>query len=232
MLALEKINNLSVEDTLNGATKALAEIESAAKTLKGAASEIETLLAADEVKNLPARIDDALAELNETVSGFSPESVFYRDFTAATRELNDSLRSIKVLADSIDRKTELPDLWTRFGKNPTAQSQAMMTFTTPIAVSFAAVALLTGGCASNPDRFYRLSADGTMPSSASGESPSIGLGPVKIPDYIDRSELVFKTSDHRFEVPPNHLWAGALDKTVTDVLATNLSHRLGTKRRS
>ena len=104
MLVLDKLNALPVEDTLNGATQALAEIRAAAETLKGAAAEMETLVASDGIQNLPERVDGVLAELKRTMSGFEPESVFYHELTAATEELRDSLRSFKVLADSIERE--------------------------------------------------------------------------------------------------------------------------------
>ncbi len=104
VLVLEKINNLPVEDTLDGATQALAEIQAAAKTLKDATGEVEALLASEGIQNLPARIDAAMSELNKTMAGFQPDSILYRDLTAATADLSDSLRSIRVLADTIERK--------------------------------------------------------------------------------------------------------------------------------
>ncbi|MGI9244276.1 MAG: MlaD family protein, partial [Verrucomicrobiales bacterium] len=101
---LKKINDLPVEDTLDGATEALAEIKAAAKTLNDATGEVESLLASDGIQNLPARIDEAMLDLKKTMAGFQPESLLYRDLTAAAQELGDSLRSIRVLADSIERK--------------------------------------------------------------------------------------------------------------------------------
>ena len=101
---LSKLEALPVEDTLNGATDALAEIQAAAETLKGAASEMETLMAQDSMQGLPTRIEATLAELNETMNGFQPESPIYRDLTVATQELRDSLRSFTTLTDSLERK--------------------------------------------------------------------------------------------------------------------------------
>jgi len=101
---LDKLEGLPVENTLNGATAALAEIQAAAEILKGAAAEIETLMANEGMQNLPTRIDSALVGLNQTMAGFDPESVLYRDVAAATEELRNSMRSFKVLADSLDRK--------------------------------------------------------------------------------------------------------------------------------
>ena len=97
-------------------------------------------------------------------------------------------------------------------------------------IVFASILCLLSGCASAPDNFYRLSADGELPAvrGAGGGALSIGLGPVKIPDYIDRAELVFESAANRFEIPSDHRWAGSLGKSVTSVLAADLGHRLET----
>jgi len=87
---------------------------------------------------------------------------------------------------------------------------------------------LLAGCAGTTDQFYRLSPDGELPAArAAGEAAlPIGLGPVKLPDYIDRAELVFQSAENRFEIPPDHRWAGSLGDSVTEVLAADLGHRL------
>ncbi len=54
----------------------------------------------------------------------------------------------------------------------------------------------------------------------------IGVGPLLIPDYIDRSEIVFQSSPNKFEIPPGHLWAGSLRNTMLSVIGTNLSRQL------
>ncbi len=88
-----------------------------------------------------------------------------------------------------------------------------------------AAALALAAC-STPEVYYRLSADGPAPSNTSGFA--LGVGPVVLPDYIDRGELVFQSEANRFEVPYEHRWAGSLRETTTRVLGTNLARRLGT----
>jgi uncharacterized lipoprotein YmbA len=86
------------------------------------------------------------------------------------------------------------------------------------------------GCASTPDRFYMLSPDGRLPARSSNplDDLVLGIGPVSLPDYIDRAELVFQSAPNRFEVPPDHRWAGDPEKTFASVLATNIGHRSDT----
>lgn len=86
-------------------------------------------------------------------------------------------------------------------------------------------ALVLSHC-STPETYYSLSADGSIPSNASGLA--LGVGPVTLPDYIDRAELVFQSEEHRFEIPFERRWAGSLKESTTRVLGTNLARRLDT----
>ncbi len=103
-----------------------------------------------------------------------------------------------------------------------------MIFSRRLALPLVALAaLLPAGCSSTPDRYYLLTASSGAPPSAAGGARSIGLGPVRIPDYIDRAELVFQSAPNRFEIPLGHRWAGALEPTITRVLAADLGASLG-----
>ncbi|MES2569650.1 MAG: PqiC family protein [Verrucomicrobiota bacterium] len=93
----------------------------------------------------------------------------------------------------------------------------------PFLLLFAALFLC--GC-STPEHYYRLSAEGPAPATGSGFA--LGVGPITLPDYIDRGELVFQSSETKFEVPYEQRWAGSLRDTTTRVLGTNLARRLGT----
>lgn len=104
VMFLDKLQALPLEETVSGATDALAEIEAASKSLNEAVVEIETLLASEGIQNVPQKIDEALDNFNAVLAGLSPESVLYEDLTKTTEELRDSLRSIKVLVDGIERK--------------------------------------------------------------------------------------------------------------------------------
>ncbi|MEQ1861374.1 MAG: PqiC family protein [Chthoniobacteraceae bacterium] len=86
-------------------------------------------------------------------------------------------------------------------------------------------ALALAAC-TTAETYYRLSSDGPVPANLSGFS--LGVGPVTLPDYIDRGEVVFQSEANRFEVPYDHRWAGSLRETTTRVLGTNLARRLGT----
>ncbi|CAN5470742.1 hypothetical protein BH20VER3_BH20VER3_23400 [soil metagenome] len=79
------------------------------------------------------------------------------------------------------------------------------------------------------DQFYRLSAsEGAATGSSAGVSVSVG--PVSLPAYIDRAELVFQNGTNEFPVPSNVRWLGSLPENISRVLAENLGHVLHSSR--
>lgn len=89
------------------------------------------------------------------------------------------------------------------------------------------------GCGtSQPSHFYLLRA--MSPASASGSSEvkptslSLGLGPVTLPKYLDRPQIVTKSGVHEVELAEFHKWAEPLSENVSHVLAENLSVLLST----
>jgi uncharacterized protein len=90
--------------------------------------------------------------------------------------------------------------------------------------------LIVGGCASQPARFYLLSAlpnTEAMSMSASGaQSPIIGAGPVTLPPYTDRPQIVTRTGPYELQLAEFDRWAEALDVNFAHVLADNLSLHL------
>lgn len=85
--------------------------------------------------------------------------------------------------------------------------------------------LLPVACGSGPKSYYVLTPDGPVPSTS---RHGIGVGPVSIPEYIDRPNLVLQEQANQFSVASNHRWAGALDTSIARVTATNLGRRTGT----
>jgi uncharacterized protein len=96
----------------------------------------------------------------------------------------------------------------------------------PLTRLAALAATLAFAACSTPEHYYRLSADGPPPEKGAGFA--LGVGPVSLPDYIDRGELVFQSSETKFEIPYDHRWAGSLRDTATRAIGTNLARRLGT----
>ena len=89
------------------------------------------------------------------------------------------------------------------------------------------------GCGtSQPSHFYLLRAVSAASVSDLSEtkpsSLSFGLGPVTLPKYLDRPQIVTKAGAHEVELAEFHKWAEPLSENMSQVLAENLSAFLST----
>ena len=90
------------------------------------------------------------------------------------------------------------------------------------------------GCASSPlPRLYTLSSlqEGGIErkESTSDQDLVIGVGPIKLSDYLDRTEIVTRSSSNKITISDFDLWAGSLAEDFSRVLAENLSVLLSTE---
>ncbi len=97
-----------------------------------------------------------------------------------------------------------------------------------------AALLASAGCAQTPPTtFYILSslppAAGESPATARGKL-SLGIGPVTLPAYLDRPQVVSLASANRLQLAEFHKWAGPLQQDFSRVVAENLSILLATDR--
>jgi uncharacterized lipoprotein YmbA len=58
----------------------------------------------------------------------------------------------------------------------------------------------------------------------------IGIGPVKLADYLDESQIVTRTSDNRLVKAEFNRWVGSFKNNFMNVLADNLGSLLSTER--
>jgi uncharacterized lipoprotein YmbA len=97
-----------------------------------------------------------------------------------------------------------------------------------------AMAVLLAGCAtSKPVQYYQLSAmreDRAPAEFAVPKEATIGLGPVSLPEYLVRPQIVSRTSANRLTISNSHRWAEPLEENLPRVLSENLSALLGTDR--
>src|SRR6266540_1085900 len=87
-------------------------------------------------------------------------------------------------------------------------------------------------CTSPPSRFYilhTLSASEMMPPVAQAErGPIIGVGPVNLPKYLDRPQIVTRASQQQLVIGEFDRWAEPLPENVSRVLAENLALLMST----
>ena len=104
MAVLEKIRALPLEQTVENASGALAEIKTTAEELNSVASSLRSLLASAEVQSLPGDIQESLAALRKTLEGFDENSAVYRNLSSMIDDVGSALRAIDSLAATIERK--------------------------------------------------------------------------------------------------------------------------------
>lgn len=90
-----------------------------------------------------------------------------------------------------------------------------------------------GGCfgTSPSSRFYTLTQRESRGSSADRVlDVVVKIGPVNIPSYIDRRQIVTRNGRNMIEIAEFERWGGSLDDEIIQLLVKDLSERLATKR--
>ncbi|MGB8432799.1 MAG: PqiC family protein, partial [Burkholderiales bacterium] len=99
------------------------------------------------------------------------------------------------------------------------------------AVAFAAAALALAGCASSPpSSFYTLTATATSSSTTTVPSYGVSIGPVTVPETVDRPQLALQISANQVALAEFHRWAEPLASGIAQAVAENLRRLLGTSR--
>ena len=101
----------------------------------------------------------------------------------------------------------------------------------------AVLAISLSGCAhdSKPVQFYMLNATLGLVSrpqghQATAQGPVIGLGPIRIPEYLNRPQMVMAVNDNQFLLDEDHRWAERLDQNILLALFKALPVQLNTDR--
>ena len=93
----------------------------------------------------------------------------------------------------------------------------------------ALVLLVVAGCSeSPPTHFYTLSGMQLPPAGANAPKTVVGVGPVTLPEYLDRPQIVTRASGNRVVLASFHSWVEPVDSMFTRVLVGNLSSLLAT----
>lgn len=95
--------------------------------------------------------------------------------------------------------------------------------------------ILLGGCgAGKPTRFYMMQPVPPGGTKAAQPSPtpvpdiSVGVGPVRFPEYLDRPQIVSRSGGGEIQLDEFHRWAEPLKESFSRSLAASLANLLGT----
>lgn len=101
------------------------------------------------------------------------------------------------------------------------------------AVLLALVLMMTGCARTAPVAYYRLSSnvDGkTIINGAAMDGKVIGIGPIRLPERLDRPQIITGMDTNRLHVSDSHRWIEPLSENISRVLRENLSILLQTER--
>lgn len=95
------------------------------------------------------------------------------------------------------------------------------------AFALGATLALVAGCMTlgpppEQTRYYILEAEASSPDPIRLAVPVLGVGPVRLPAYLDRPEIVTRAGPARLEVASVDRWAAPLDVLLTSALAEDL----------
>ncbi len=102
----------------------------------------------------------------------------------------------------------------------------------------ALLAFVVAGCTflsprHDPSRFYTLSprSPAAIAPAARDAGPSVVVGPVTFPAYLDRNEVAVRVSPSELKYATAERWAEPLVQNFTRILVENLSSALGERPR-
>ena len=102
-----------------------------------------------------------------------------------------------------------------------------------LVIALAVMVLLVSACAttSPPMRFYLLSpVEPAAPADAALGDALVVVGPLQLPGYLNRSQLVVREPDGQFSLREFDRWGEPLDALLTDTVTTNVVRLTGSPR--
>jgi uncharacterized lipoprotein YmbA len=105
-------------------------------------------------------------------------------------------------------------------------------FSRGLTVVLISAAILVSGCLgrSPTPSFYTLTPVQDQSFSGRSSHAVIGIGPVKLAEYLDESQIVTRKSDNQLVKAEFHRWVGSFRNNFTNVLADDLGSRLSTNQ--
>ncbi|MFC0691639.1 PqiC family protein [Paraburkholderia humisilvae] len=101
----------------------------------------------------------------------------------------------------------------------------------PVLALIAAVALVAfGGCKSPNSSFYTLSPDASLERTGAPLRTAVVVGPVTVPELVDRPQFVTRVSDNEVAVNEFARWGEPLKSGIARTIAADLGQLLGAER--
>lgn len=94
------------------------------------------------------------------------------------------------------------------------------------------LALVSAACSRSPRvTFYTLAPEAKVEAPLPDHMvPAIAVGPVTLPELVDRPQLVVRVAANRVDILETHRWAEPLKSEIPRLIAENLGRLLGSNR--
>ena len=100
-----------------------------------------------------------------------------------------------------------------------------------LALLMVATLLASAGCGTTSKAtFYQLEQPASAQLTGIERGVAIGVGPVKVAEYLDRPQVVTRAADHKLDLSELNRWAEPLKVSIPRVIGINLSNMLTTNR--
>ncbi len=103
---------------------------------------------------------------------------------------------------------------------------------TKLVLSLTIIVIYVAGCApiTQPSRFYILDSIADQTANRHILDKTVAVGPVRLPKYLDRPNLVTRVGDNQLNLAEYDRWAGSLKEDILRVIGENLSYLLSSER--
>lgn len=91
------------------------------------------------------------------------------------------------------------------------------------------LAVVLAGCMGNPPRESFFTLNAPEPPKLAADAPSIAVGPVTIPEMVDRPQIVVRLGPNQVQIIEQARWAEPLKSAIPRVVAANLATALGAR---
>ena len=182
-------------------------------------------------RNLNGRVGGVATSLEKTLADargvISPDSQLVVDLENTLKEFSAMSRSVRTVGRLSGTAPRDPDP----RQKETKRGRIMSTiFSRGLRVVLPLAAILLGGCVRSPEpKFYTLTPVQDQfigRRSNPAQNAVIGIGPVKLADYLDKSQIVTRTSDEQLVKSEFNRWVGSFKDNFINVLADNLGFLL------
>lgn len=95
------------------------------------------------------------------------------------------------------------------------------------AVSAALLALTAAGCVPATSKYYTLASTITGTGTPPPQHYTVLVGPVSVPNEVDRPQIVVRVAPNRVEIDDLHCWAGPLADGIAGTVVGDLGVLLG-----